>query len=243
MWYEEMINNRNKSVVSDMRWNADGQKICIVYADGAVIVGSVDGNRIWGKELKGLSLTHVEWSPSGKILLMGLENGDIQMYDNTGNLIVGFRASTSDNTKLVNVRNMSCNFQSKLSVYCLTNVQDDAQLAAIEWYNGVHGFVEPNCPCLAVCFDNGRCQLSRNEADESESAPVRILSVQFGSLETSCRPDPAGHQHDDPLRAVGPRGLGAGDRWMSAHGSRRQRNQRCPVLQPVWRGLNLVIFC
>ena len=60
LWYEEMINNRNKSVVSDMRWNSDGQKICIVYADGAVIVGSVDGNRIWGKELKGLSLTHVE---------------------------------------------------------------------------------------------------------------------------------------------------------------------------------------
>lgn len=27
-----------------MSWNADGQKICIVYEDGAVIVGSVDGN-------------------------------------------------------------------------------------------------------------------------------------------------------------------------------------------------------
>ena len=33
-WYEEMINNRNKSVVRDMKWNADGQKICIVYEDG-----------------------------------------------------------------------------------------------------------------------------------------------------------------------------------------------------------------
>lgn len=42
-WYEEMINNRNKSVVRSMRWNADGQKICIIYEDGAVIVGSVDG--------------------------------------------------------------------------------------------------------------------------------------------------------------------------------------------------------
>uniref|UniRef100_A0A8C0LKY8 WD repeat domain 35 n=1 Tax=Canis lupus dingo TaxID=286419 RepID=A0A8C0LKY8_CANLU len=41
-WYEEMINNRNKSVVRSMSWNADGQKICIVYEDGAVIVGSVD---------------------------------------------------------------------------------------------------------------------------------------------------------------------------------------------------------
>lgn len=33
-WYEEMINNRNKSVVRSMAWNADGQKICIVYEDG-----------------------------------------------------------------------------------------------------------------------------------------------------------------------------------------------------------------
>ena len=30
-WYEEMINNRNKSVVRGMSWNTDGQKICIVY--------------------------------------------------------------------------------------------------------------------------------------------------------------------------------------------------------------------
>jgi WD repeat-containing protein 35 len=40
-----MINNRNKSVVRSMSWNADGQKICIVYEDGAVIVGSVDGRK------------------------------------------------------------------------------------------------------------------------------------------------------------------------------------------------------
>lgn len=36
-WYEEMINNRNRSVVRDMKWNADGQRICIVYEDGNYI--------------------------------------------------------------------------------------------------------------------------------------------------------------------------------------------------------------
>ena len=41
-----MINNRNKSFVTGMAWNGDGQKICIVYEDGAVIVGSIDGNRL-----------------------------------------------------------------------------------------------------------------------------------------------------------------------------------------------------
>jgi hypothetical protein len=33
-WQEEMINNRNKSVVKGMAWNGDGEKICIVYEDG-----------------------------------------------------------------------------------------------------------------------------------------------------------------------------------------------------------------
>jgi WD repeat-containing protein 35 len=51
VWYEEMINNRNKSTVADLRWTPDGQRICITYEDGMVIVGSVEGNRIWGKEL------------------------------------------------------------------------------------------------------------------------------------------------------------------------------------------------
>lgn len=43
-----------------MAWTTDGQKICIVYDDGAIIVGSVDGNRIWGKELKNTALTGVQ---------------------------------------------------------------------------------------------------------------------------------------------------------------------------------------
>ena len=42
-----------------MSWNGDGQKICIAYEDGAVILGSVDGNRIWGKEFKNMQLTQV----------------------------------------------------------------------------------------------------------------------------------------------------------------------------------------
>lgn len=55
---------------------------------GAVIVGSVDGNRIWGKELKGLQLTNVEWSPDGKNIIFGISNGEVQIFDNTGNFCV-----------------------------------------------------------------------------------------------------------------------------------------------------------
>lgn len=157
-WYEEMINNRNKSIVCDMKWNSDGQKICIAYEDGAVIMGSVDGNRIWGKEMKNLQLSKVEWSPDGKIILLGIANGEVQVFDNMGNPIGG------------------------VTLYCLEEATGAYKIAGLEWYNGRFGYMEPNCPCLAVCFDNGLCQIMRNEFDE---APVlmntfmKIASVKW----------------------------------------------------------------
>lgn len=38
-WYEEMTNDRKKSTVNGMHWTSDGNKICIAYEDGAIIVG------------------------------------------------------------------------------------------------------------------------------------------------------------------------------------------------------------
>jgi WD repeat-containing protein 35 len=63
-----------------MKWTSDGQKICIVYEDGAVIVGSVDGNRLWGKELD-VQLQNVEWSPDGKRILFVSLEGEVHVYD------------------------------------------------------------------------------------------------------------------------------------------------------------------
>nr|XP_019940254.1 PREDICTED: WD repeat-containing protein 35 [Paralichthys olivaceus] len=157
-WYEEMINNRNKSVVRSMSWNADGQKICIVYEDGAVIVGSVDGNRIWGKELKGNQLAHVAWSPDSKILLFGMANGEVQIYDNQGNFIM------------------------KMTISCLINSPGGVSIAGIHWYAGTGGYVEADCPCLAICFDNGRCQIMRYENDENPvciDTLMNVVSIQW----------------------------------------------------------------
>ncbi|KAI8923680.1 hypothetical protein BC831DRAFT_436905 [Entophlyctis helioformis] len=145
MWYEEMINNRNKSVVSDMQWNKDGQKICIVYEDGAVILGSVDGNRIWGKEIKSTTLSHVQWSPDGKFLLFGTGPGELQLYDSQGS------------------------FASKVPNYCEPN--GNVKIAAIDWYNGSKGYLEPYVPCLAVCYESGKVQIMR---DDRDTKPVLV---------------------------------------------------------------------
>ena len=59
-------------------------RCCSLMCLGAVIVGSVDGTRIWGKELKGVVLTHVQWSPDGRTLLFGNGKGEVQIYDGRG---------------------------------------------------------------------------------------------------------------------------------------------------------------
>ena len=43
----------------------------------------------------------------------------------------------------------------------------DVRLAAIDWYDGQNGFVSPDSPALAICYQNGRCQIMKNESDES----------------------------------------------------------------------------
>jgi WD repeat-containing protein 35 len=66
-----------------MKWTPSGEKICIAYDDGAVIVGGVDGNRLWGKEL-GMGLDRVEWSPDGRLILFCSHAGDVHVYDGAG---------------------------------------------------------------------------------------------------------------------------------------------------------------
>ena len=80
---EEMINNREKSRVSDMCWSPDGTKVCIIYEDGAVIVGSVEGSRLWGKEYKH-RLAMIEWSPDSKMIVFGTMDGEVRVFDNSG---------------------------------------------------------------------------------------------------------------------------------------------------------------
>lgn len=153
VWWEEMINNRNKSVVRDMKWTVDGKKICIIYEDGAVIVGSVDGNRLWGKELN-MSLKFVEWSPDGKYILFVTMDAEIWVFDAEG---------------------------TKLRLMSLSALEDSLSerlnIVAIHWhspmYNSKAAYVmsaptPDSSPTLLVAFSNGNILLSRGEVDNDQ---------------------------------------------------------------------------
>jgi len=138
MWFEEMINNRNISTVRDMKWARDGQRICIAYEDGHVIVGSVDGNRLWGKELE-LELCFLEWSPDGRSLLFATLDHKVQIYDSAGNYIAKLGLRTDDKVPIV----------------------------GLEWFDTSAGVAEQGQPSLAVGFENGLLQLMRSESDDA----------------------------------------------------------------------------
>eukprot|EP01105_Mastigella_eilhardi_P009634 TRINITY_DN2268_c0_g1_i1.p1 TRINITY_DN2268_c0_g1~~TRINITY_DN2268_c0_g1_i1.p1 ORF type:complete len:779 (-),score=235.82 TRINITY_DN2268_c0_g1_i1:3400-5388(-) len=131
-----MINNRNKSIVADMKWSSDGKRICIAYEDGMVIMGSVEGNRIWAKEFKS-QLRLVQWPPDNSSLLLVTAAGDVQKYDPLGNPIGKVFLGGSEGIPVV----------------------------SMDWYDGAGGFVDVNCPTFAVAFENGVVQILASDTD------------------------------------------------------------------------------
>lgn len=69
----------------------------------------------------------------------------------------------------------------KMAISCLTNATGAVSIAGIHWYAGTGGYVEPDCPCLAICFDNGRCQIMRYENDESKQNKTNKQKTTKGS--------------------------------------------------------------
>jgi WD repeat-containing protein 35 len=145
-WFSQMVNNRNKSVVRDMKWTSDGKKICIVYEDGAVIVGSVGGERLWGKELN-LPLRFVEWSPDGKLILFVTLEAEVWVFDSEGSQLRSMTLAIQDPHK------------------------GDVPIAGIHWFSPPGGYSSARLkqpempPTLCVALENGMIQLSRHDED------------------------------------------------------------------------------
>ena len=54
-----------------------------------------------------------------------------------------------------------------LACVCVCLRAGTSLIVGVEWYDGVEGHCEPNCPALALCLDNGRMQLMRYESDDN----------------------------------------------------------------------------
>uniref|UniRef100_A0A5S6QXS6 WD_REPEATS_REGION domain-containing protein n=1 Tax=Trichuris muris TaxID=70415 RepID=A0A5S6QXS6_TRIMR len=157
-WYEEMINNRDKSTVNSVKWSSDGNKICIAYNDGMIIVGSVDGNKLWVTDLH-QNVVAVEWSPYDKLILLGTTSGEIYVYDSMGN------------------------FQSKIKVPVALNQLENQQLVCIDWGKAMYNAEGPSYPrCLAIVYQQGYLQLLFNEKDKhplTANLPIQVIVAKW----------------------------------------------------------------
>ena len=131
-WYEEMINNRKESFVKDLKWTNNGDCICIIYFDGAVIVGSVEGTKIWGKDF-GVSLNLLMWSPDGRNIFFLTIKNELKVYDSHGNYL-----------KNMVLRNIDAE----------ENKSDD--IVALDWYSGASGYLSKTAADIAIALRDGQ---------------------------------------------------------------------------------------
>uniref|UniRef100_A0AC35UH30 ANAPC4_WD40 domain-containing protein n=1 Tax=Rhabditophanes sp. KR3021 TaxID=114890 RepID=A0AC35UH30_9BILA len=86
----EMVNNRAKSFVVDLKWSNDGTKIAIAYDDGHIIVGGTDGNKDWTKDTE-KNLRAITWGQDDTSVIVGLGDGTLHVYDAEGNPLVNLQ--------------------------------------------------------------------------------------------------------------------------------------------------------
>ncbi|KAF4732760.1 WD repeat domain 35, partial [Perkinsus olseni] len=173
-----MVNNRNRSVVTDMRWSKDGQRICIVYEDGAVIVGTVDGQRLWGKEMNS-KLSKVEWLPESRGLIFCTSKGEVQIYDSEG--IFSHRIPTvcldpGDSTRFESPEHMRPPNVEVSSIEWWGSSDSSGLLHAVEKHSALPAVklaaklsdaphLVYSTPNLCIAFVNGKAQLMRGIQD------------------------------------------------------------------------------
>ena len=223
--YEEMINNRNHSIVQDMHWanGDDGKHICIAYSDGMVIVGCVEGTRIWGKNI-GQSINSLCWSPSALQIIFVTPSQDVLVYTNKGYylkkvMLCHHSSVTESKSPMVQMNNLpregNSNLKKKKDSTC-----NRPLITCIDWYNGQYGSWHKDCPDLAIAYEDGVLELrrglnNRNDAIIRQSSILpefckwnqngHVL-VLCGSKYKSSAEDPTKHREMNIIQFYNPHG-------------------------------------
>ncbi|KAL3990454.1 hypothetical protein ACH3XW_31845 [Acanthocheilonema viteae] len=185
-WYEEMINKRNKSIVVGMAWSHNGTKIAIAYEDGQAIIGSVDGSRLWNKNIAS-NLVTLCWSGDSTLIMFGLIDGEIHAYDAVGTFVHKLRMVCIENVELETALNkdlrritiVSTEWFSPLSQSNKYSSNYQANLFIIKFSISRRVYIPDDRPQFLVAYNHGTVQLMRHENDSNPviiKLPNMILS-------------------------------------------------------------------
>lgn len=157
-----MVNNRKMSVVRDMRWSPDGTKVGIIYEDGHVIIGGVEGSRKWGRDFKH-RLALIEWSPDSQLVLFGTLDGEVFVYDDNGDPLSQIR--------MVGLQKI---------VEPAAFLTPKIPLSSIEWYDQAKMYTDDAPVGLCIAYQCGRIILMKNDKDDD---PIAVdTSMQLSKI-------------------------------------------------------------
>ena len=55
----------------------------------------------------------------------------------------------------------------KVTIQCLPPAMSSGvPIMGLVWYDGRNGYIEPGCPCLAICYQTGHIQIMRGHEDD-----------------------------------------------------------------------------
>ena len=161
-----MINDRNESAATGIKWSPSSTQICVIYIDGKVIGRSVDDTKSWRRDFN-IPLSLVEWSPDEAHLLFAANDSSsqIKLLDSTG--------------QQQQMRNISISAHSR---------DDDGQIVAVDWRDERRGRLDSYRPNVAIALANGTIHF-RYGIEENCAQPVIIES----EIEIStCKWNPSG---------------------------------------------------
>lgn len=157
MWFEGMVNNRNKSSVVDLCWSVGGKRICIAYADGVVTVGGVEGNRIWSRNMEG-ELVKCCWSPDDQYLVFATADGAVYVHE----------AGEGDPVSRVTIHCLDASEPNEAPDEGAAAAAPAAvpRIASLVWCPYWVDRPEP-LAMLTICYEHGPVQLMRNTGDDA----------------------------------------------------------------------------
>lgn len=53
----------------------------------------------------------------------------------------------------------------RLEIQCINSLNEQVSVVGLDWYDGKFGYPHTYCPCLVICYENGKMQLMCNESD------------------------------------------------------------------------------
>lgn len=144
-WVEELIND-GKCSVSDFRWNKTGSTILILYEDGTLIIGGIDGNRILKKEVG--PMLFGDWAPNSDFMVLAPKSGGLFLHDDQANLVTSIPLHESNK-----ITGLEWGGISGSCSYVAICFQDKVQISQNTWpLNPV--LIETKCKQITLKWNN-----------------------------------------------------------------------------------------